>query len=170
MTFTKGFSPGTIARITEMHAQYYSAEWGLDIRFEAQVAEGLAEFATRYMPGRDLLLRAERHGKTVGTITIDGKYPSAENGEAYLRWFNVDALARGMGLGKTLMEEAMSFVDTACYQSVTLKTFKGLEAASSLYLNHGFELIEETPNDPIYGVPVTAQTYRWTRPRHASVG
>ena len=164
MTVTQGTWPGAIGRVTEMHAVYYAHEWGLDTRFETQVAEGLSEFVPRYQEGRDLMLRAEKNGQVIGTITIDGAYPGAPEGEAVLRWFNVDASARGQGLGRQLMDAAMTFIEEVGYKSVTLTTFKGLEAATSLYLDYGFQLTEERQGDLIYGNPVTGQTYRWTRP------
>ena len=164
MKLEHGPCPGTIGRITEMHALYYAAEWGLDARFEAYVAKALSEFTLRYQPERDLLLRAVEDCRIVGTLTIDSANPDVPEDDATLRWFNVDSAVRGQGLGRQLMEAAMSFVERAEYRSVSLLTFKGLEAATALYRDFGFDLVEERSDDPVYGNPVVGQTFRWTRP------
>ena len=46
-TEIKGYVPGTIGRIAELHALYYSREWGFGKFFEAKVATELSEFVSR---------------------------------------------------------------------------------------------------------------------------
>ena len=45
-----GYIPGVVARLTELHTTYYGELWDLGAQFEAEMAEGIAEFVGRYDP------------------------------------------------------------------------------------------------------------------------
>ena len=49
----RGYFPGSIGLVVELHARYYHAHWGFGVLFEAQLARGLAEFIGRYDELRD---------------------------------------------------------------------------------------------------------------------
>jgi hypothetical protein len=49
----KGYVPGAIGRVVELHGTYYHAHWEFGGFFEAKVAGGLAEFMNRYDDQRD---------------------------------------------------------------------------------------------------------------------
>ena len=66
---------------------------------------------------------------------------------AHLRWFIVGDQARGKGLGKQLMAEAMRFCDQNDHKLVWLTTFAGLDAARALYESHGFVLAAQKDSD-----------------------
>ena len=38
----RGYFPGSIGLVLELHARYYHAHWGFGVLFEAQLASGLA--------------------------------------------------------------------------------------------------------------------------------
>src|SRR5215472_3096171 len=44
-----GYTPGSIGRVAELHANYYQQHWGFGLFFEAKVATELAAFLGRYM-------------------------------------------------------------------------------------------------------------------------
>jgi hypothetical protein len=48
-----GYGPGVAGRLTDLHARYYGTLWELGPQFEADIADGLAEFVVRYDPQRD---------------------------------------------------------------------------------------------------------------------
>jgi hypothetical protein len=48
----RGYFPGSIGRVLELHARYYHAHWG-GVLFQAQLATGLSEFFSRYDELRD---------------------------------------------------------------------------------------------------------------------
>ena len=68
----KGYIPGAIGRIAELHAQYYSREWGFGKFFEAKVATELAEFVSRLDEAQDGLWTACIDNRVEGGIAIDG--------------------------------------------------------------------------------------------------
>jgi DNA-binding MarR family transcriptional regulator/GNAT superfamily N-acetyltransferase len=127
----RGYKPGLIARITEMHALYYARESGFGQRFESVVASGLAEFCNRLENPQNAIWTARREGAIVGSIAIDGEDMGAN--AAHLRWFILDDGVRGGGAGKRLLDAALAFVDERGFDETHLWTFSGLNAARHLY-------------------------------------
>jgi GNAT superfamily N-acetyltransferase len=78
--------------------------------------------------------------------------------EAQLRWFLVDPSARGGGLGKRLLFEAIPFCWDCGYESVFLWTVSALTTAARLYQSAGFHKIEEKPGKH-WGVEVVEEKY-----------
>ena len=150
----EGYQPGVIGRVTEMHARYYSRDWGLDDSFEAKVAKELADFFGRYDTARDRFWMAQRDGDPVGSITIDGSDRNAQG--ARLRFFILSDSARGQGVGNLLMDAAMAFCRQAGFHRVFLWTFDGLSAARHLYEKHGFRIVEQVEGTQ-WGKPLTEQ-------------
>lgn len=138
---TSGYIPGSIGRVTELHAAYYHQHWNFGLFFEARIATELAAFLGRYDEKRDGFWIASMGGSIEGSITIDG-IPSPTEG-AHLRWFIVSDTLRGKGAGNRLMETALDFCRSHGYSRVFLNTFEGLDAARHLYEKNGFRLVEQ---------------------------
>jgi GNAT superfamily N-acetyltransferase len=137
----KGYLPGAIGRLTELHGEYYARTWHFGLSFEAKVATELSQFMTRYDETRDCFWTVVRNGRTGGGIAIDAA--SAETEGAHLRWFILSEPLRGRGFGDMLLRMAVRFCRTKSYPRVYLWTFKGLQAARHLYEKHGFVLVDE---------------------------
>jgi GNAT superfamily N-acetyltransferase len=146
--------PGDIGRVVEMHGELYAREYDLDHTFEGYVAAGLGEFAKSFDAGRDCLWLAEEGGRLVGSVAIAGH----DGVEAQLRWFLVRPEARGTGLGKRLLEEAVSFCRGRGFRSVFLWTISELHAAAHLYRRAGFTPTARQTHD-IWGAPHTEERY-----------
>ncbi len=151
-----GYVPGAIGRAVEMHATYYSKNWGFGRFFEAKVAGGLSEFLNRFDDTRDGFWTILQNGRVEGSIAIDGVKSDSDG--AHLRWFILSARLKGRGLGNKLMDQAVSFCVERRYPRVYLWTFKGLHAARHLYEKHGFTLADEFDGDQ-WGVTVTEQKF-----------
>jgi len=141
----EGYRPGAIASVIALHAAYYSRHWNFGLPFEAKVASELSEFLTRMDTGRDLFATVWAGGRLDGSITVDVS-GGGEQG-AHLRWFIVSDDARGTGLGKLLMGQAMEHCNLLGIDRIWLTTFAGLGAARSLYERHGFVLARESDVD-----------------------
>lgn len=141
LTIRHDLRPGDLGRVTAIHGELYAAEYGFSHVFEAYVAETLAEFGKNYEPGRDRLWLVEREGRLVASIGIVGR----ADGAAQLRWLLVAPEARGSGLGRRLVEEALTFCREAGYRAVYLWTVHLLPTAASLYTSFGFEKTESLP-------------------------
>ena len=139
----RGYFPGSIGLVLELHARYYHAHWGFGVLFEAQLASGLAEFFGRYDELRDGFWTAAVAGRVEGSITIDGVH-AADTG-AHLRWFIMSDALRGKGVGTRLIHTAVDFCRDKRYRRVFLRSFAGLDAARHLYEKIGFELVDEHP-------------------------
>ena len=158
MAIGYGWVPGIVGEIVRAHSVYYAREWGFGPVFEAKVAGGLAAFLERYDPHRDRLIHAHDGDIFLGSVVIDGADPDLAPGMAHLRWFVVTDAARGRGLGRRLMIEAVGFLASSGAASCYLDTFAGLDAARHLYEAVGFRLTEEQAATS-WGTPVTEQRF-----------
>ncbi|MFT3977141.1 MAG: bifunctional helix-turn-helix transcriptional regulator/GNAT family N-acetyltransferase [Sphingomonas bacterium] len=160
IAIVRGYRPGLIARVTALHAHYYSREHGLGQRFESMVAGGLADLCNRLESPRNAIWSALRGDEVVGSISIDGEDMGADI--ARLRFFIMGDGARGGGVGRALLSAALAFVDGRDFRETHLWTFRGLTAARHLYESLGFVCVEEKPGRS-WDREVTEQ--RFVRPR-----
>jgi GNAT superfamily N-acetyltransferase len=137
----KGYYPGVVGKVTELHAVYYHENWGFDVSFETQVAVEFSEFIIQYQEGRDGFWASTTGEKFSGCIAIDGRGTHTEG--ARLRWYIVVPRFQGLGIGRRLLREAIEFCRRAAYRRIYLWTFEGLNAARHLYERERFRLSEE---------------------------
>jgi GNAT superfamily N-acetyltransferase len=156
ITFRTDLRPGDLGAVVSLHGTLYAREYGFDATFEAYVAGPLAEFVRSPSPRQRLWL-AERSGRLVGCVAI---VPASAE-VAQLRWFLVDPAARGAGLGKRLLGEAVAFCKACGYTSVILWTVSALAAAAHLYRAAGFRRVEATPAC-LWGADVVEEKYELT--------
>ena len=155
----KGYYPGVVGKITELHAVYYYENWGFDVSFETQVGRELSEFVTRFDSERDGLWVATIKGEFAGAIAIDGLNAFDEG--ARLRWFIVAPEFQGCGIGKELISYAADFCKRRRFPKVYLWTFDGLNNARKLYEAVGFHLCEENEL-PQWGQTIKEQKFELT--------
>ncbi len=154
MTFRfEGYRPGAIADVVGLHMIYYTREWDFGLAFETKVAGELSQFLARIDAEQDQFLCArDEMGKLHGSITIDGAGAIDSSGDgAHLRWFVVSDAARGTGLGRDLLDRAMTHCRRQRFATVYLTTFAGLDAARHLYESIGFVLAAEHDDDQWQG-------------------
>ncbi len=151
-----GYFPGTIGRIAELHARYYSLHWSFGVFFEAKVASELSEFAGRFDKRRDGFWTAWGPDRVEGSIIIDGI--KAESEGAHLRWYIVSEKLQCRGIGNQLLSLALQHCRVQKFPSVYLWTFAGLDSARYLYEKQGFRLAHEQTGDQ-WGTPVTEHKY-----------
>jgi GNAT superfamily N-acetyltransferase len=137
----RGYVPGSIGRVAELHGTYYHQHWGFGLFFEAKVATELAAFLGRYDEQKDGFWIALAAGRIEGSITIDGAHSAT--GGAHLRWFILSDGLRGQGIGNQLISKAVGFCRSRGYGRVYLWTFEGLGAARHLYEKKGFRLLDQ---------------------------
>jgi GNAT superfamily N-acetyltransferase len=145
--------PGDIGYLTYLHGTLYAMDCGWDHTFEAYVAGPLSEFAKSHTD-REQIWLVEKEGALVGSIAI----VQAAQDTAQLRWLLLHPDLRGLGLGRTLLEDAMSFCRKNGYHAMYLWTESKLSAADKLYGANGFQLAQEKTRE-LWGTVVTEQRY-----------
>ncbi|MBX9911603.1 MAG: helix-turn-helix domain-containing GNAT family N-acetyltransferase [Beijerinckiaceae bacterium] len=131
--------PGDIGWVVSTHGRLYAQDYGWDISFEALVAEIAAKFLREFRPGLERCFIAEWRGEPVGSAFVVRESDSA----AKLRLVIVAPEARGLGLGKRLVAEAVGFAREAGYARMVLWTNDILHAARAIYVAQGFKLVAE---------------------------
>jgi len=134
--------PGDIGWVAARHGAIYAAEYGFDSRFEALVAEIAATFVTHFDPQRERCWIAEKDGEPVGSVFLVKDTDSA----AKLRLLLVEPAARGLGIGRRLVEESVGFAQATGYREITLWTQSLLAAARRIYQAAGFRLVRTEPH------------------------
>jgi N-acetylglutamate synthase-like GNAT family acetyltransferase len=145
--------PGDVGYLTCLHGVLYTRERGWDHTFEAYVAGPLAEFAKAHS-ARERIWIVENNGTVAGSLAI----VEAASEQAQLRWFLLHPGLREQGLGRTLMEEAISFCKKNGYSMIYLWTTNELTAAARLYGLFGFHITQEITHK-MWGATVTEQRY-----------
>lgn len=160
VTFRTGYIPGVLGWMIQTQTEYYAGHVNFGMPFECTVAAGLTEFAPRADAPGNLLLTAWDGAQLVGSIVIDG----GTTPPARLRWFVVDPMYHGRGIGTALLRQALAFADRY-HTSVWLTTIVDLDAAIHLYQTHGFHLMAEH-DDATWGPVMREQTWQRDRTPH----
>ena len=158
VTVRHDLRPGDLGRVVALHAVLYAREHAFDHTFEGYVAETIGQFGTGFRPERDRLWLAEIEDRPVGSIAIVDK----DDGTAQLRWFLLDPDVRGIGLGRRLVGDALTFCRSAGYRTVYLWTIHPLTDAARLYEAHGFRKTEAKSVAALWGALLSEERYDLT--------
>ncbi len=146
--------PGDMGWVVSRHGALYAQEYDWDETFEALVAEIVSQFLKNYDPKYERCWIAERNGENVGSVFIVRRSDTV----AKLRLLIVDPSARGLGLGRRLVDGCIQFARQVGYQKLTLWTNSILTAARHIYQSVGFKLIEQEPQ-PNFGQDLISETW-----------
>jgi DNA-binding MarR family transcriptional regulator/GNAT superfamily N-acetyltransferase len=146
--------PGDLAWIVERQTILYVEEYGWDGSYEGLAAEIIARFIKNYDARRERCWIAERDGQKVGAVLV----ASAPDNTAQLRLLHVEAEARGLGIGRRLVDECVRFARQAGYERMILWTQSILEAARHIYRQAGFEIVRQEQHHS-FGKDLTAETW-----------
>ena len=135
---------GDVGWAIERHACLYATEFGWNEEFEAFVAMLFAKFATNHDSAGEQFWIAEVNEERAGCVFVVRSEKDA--GAAQLRCLLVEPSARGLGVGRTLVDECIRFSKSAGYRRMVLWTNDILVSARRIYQAAGFSLIDQSPH------------------------
>jgi GNAT superfamily N-acetyltransferase len=135
----RGLQPGDIGWITHRQGLLYYEEYGWDETFEALVAEILAKSVQSFDPDWERAWVVEQDGLVIGSVFVVKESDTV----AKLRLLYVDRAARGLGIGRRLVDECIRFSRACGYKTLTLWTNDILASARHIYEAVGFRLVAQ---------------------------
>jgi DNA-binding MarR family transcriptional regulator/GNAT superfamily N-acetyltransferase len=145
---------GDIGWIAHRQGILYAEEYGWDGSYEALAVAILAEFVQKLDPEWENAWIAERNGEIVGSVFAVRKSKRV----AKLRLLYVEPSARGLGIGRRLVDECVAFARARGYRKMTLWTQQNLTAARAIYEKAGFEVVAEDKHHS-FGADVVGETW-----------
>lgn len=145
---------GDMGWIVQRHGAVYAQEYGWNDEFEGLVAEIVSRFLRDYDASRERCWIAVRDGSPVGCVFL------VRDSDAIgrLRLLFVDPAARGLGVGRQLVDACIAEARRAGYRKLTLWTNDVLVSARRIYQAVGFALVREWP-DHKFGKDLVGQDW-----------
>jgi DNA-binding MarR family transcriptional regulator/GNAT superfamily N-acetyltransferase len=145
---------GDMGWVISSQASAYAEDYGWDISYEALVAEICAQFIRNYDASREHCWIAEVGGEPVGSIFL----VKGSDEVAKLRLLLVEKKARGLGVGRALVDQCLRSAREKGYRKMTLWTQSILIAARVIYQQVGFRRVAEEKHHS-FGVDLVGETW-----------
>ncbi|WP_158920876.1 bifunctional helix-turn-helix transcriptional regulator/GNAT family N-acetyltransferase [Acidisphaera sp. S103] len=145
---------GDLGWIAHRQAILYAEEYGWDETYEALSAEILIGFVRAHDPRRERGWIAEREGETIGSVFL----MRGSDTVGKLRLLYVEPSARGLGVGRQLVDACIGFARRAGYRTLTLWTNDVLVPARRIYAAAGFTCVAAEPHHS-FGKDLVGETW-----------
>ena len=145
---------GDISFVTQRMIASAQEEFDLAGAFETVTLGQSAQFLGRFSATDECSWIAERDGAVVGSVVVR----RVDDRTAELSLLHVESRARGIGIGRRLIAEAVEFAARAGYQTMQLELLDVMKTARRLLHAAGFRHVSEVA-DARFGKPVQRQTW-----------
>lgn len=135
------YEPGDREWLVDLHGRHYAEAEGFDASFAPLVKRVLGDFETGHDPECERGWIAMRGAVRLGSIfcvRLDGQ-------TAQLRLFLLAPEARGIGLGRRMLETCTGFARASGYVRMRLWTHESHAAACALYRKTGWTCTASKP-------------------------
>lgn len=129
----------------------YANSLGVDLAYQGFAAEMAAMPGKYAPPGGALLLARRTDGEAIGCVGLRAIDPT---GCCEMKRLYVTPQARGLGLGKALVEAVVTEAQRIGYREIRLDTLPTMDEAIGLYRKLGFE-----PIAPYYVTPIAGTRF-----------
>jgi DNA-binding MarR family transcriptional regulator/GNAT superfamily N-acetyltransferase len=147
---------GELGWLVHRQGLLYNQQFGWNMEFEALIAGLYRDFELAPPEPAKALWVAERDGAVVGSVFV---MPSdRQPHSAQLRMLYVEPEARGLGIGRMLVDQVVRFAREHQYERVRLWTQSVLVAARHLYTAAGFKLLDAEPHHS-FGHDLVGETW-----------
>ncbi|PNH38272.1 hypothetical protein VD0004_g8540 [Verticillium dahliae] len=174
-----GYRPGFLARCLDMHMTYYPAITGWGLAFETALARDFGDILARLAssPTSQVWAALGPDDGILGTVLLDARDADADAGvagaaprrrSAQLKGFIIDPAARGLGVGRKMLDAVMAHVRAAGVEEVMLHTMGSLGAAVHLYRGAGF-VVESMYEQVLWEVSLPQMSLVWRADGGAAV-
>lgn len=150
----RSFRAGDLGWLAGRQAQFYLENYGWGRGLELNVLEAATHFLRKFREGRDQGWIAEVNGAPAGSVLLTDE----GDGLSRLRLLYVEPMARGRGLGDSLVSACIDFARQAGYRAMTLWTHEVLTSARRIYAGHGFEIVATEMHEE-FGKPELGETW-----------
>jgi GNAT superfamily N-acetyltransferase len=145
---------GDMGWVVQSNGSLYAQEYGWDETYEALVAQIVADFVKNYDRKKERCWIAEQDGENIGCVFLVKESDQV----ARLRLLIVLPKARGLGVGKRLVDECTRFARQAGYKKIVLWTNSVLVAARGIYEKAGYKLVKAEKHDS-FGHDLIGETW-----------
>lgn len=145
--------PGDLGWVVHRQGFLYGKEYGWDWTFEGLLGAIVGKYVETHDPSCERCWIAEMDGEVAGSVFV---VRADDADTAKLRMLYVEPWARGHGLGRRLVDEAIRFARARGYKKMVLWTNDILTAARRIYEQSGFVLVSEEPHRS-YGKDLVGQ-------------
>jgi len=137
------FRTGDMGHIAARQSILYAENYGWGVGMEALIGEITSAFLRNFQPGREQCWVADQDGRMLGSVFL-----VADSTEVCrLRLLYVEAEARGLGIGRKLVDQCIAFARAAGYRELVLWTHTVLTSARKIYVATGFEIVSVETHD-----------------------
>jgi DNA-binding MarR family transcriptional regulator/predicted GNAT family acetyltransferase len=145
---------GDISYVAQRSIASAMEEFELAGLYETVMLGAATHFLERFSPERECTWMAERDGAVVGSVFVR----QVDTRTAELAMLHVESRARGIGIGRRLIAEAIEFARRTGYDTMQLELLDAMKTARLLLHGAGFRHVSEA-TDSRFGRAVQRQLW-----------